>query len=89
MTLGYCVVDGYEGRGYGTEMVAGLLYWASESARVRQVFATTFERHVASIAVLRKNGFECHGVSSEDAAACEDNRQGRGQLILWIRQLQR
>ena len=36
VTLGYSMAEGYEGLGYCTEMVAGLLQWASETGRVRR-----------------------------------------------------
>jgi len=68
-------------------MVAGLLEWASDTRRVKRVHATTFERHVASVRVLEKNRFSCTGASSEDAAASERDRQGRGRLMLFVRQL--
>jgi ribosomal-protein-alanine N-acetyltransferase len=87
VTLGYSIAEGYEGQGYCTEMVAGLMQWASESGNAKQVFATTFERHFGSIAVLQRNGFVCKGVSSEDAAASEDDRQGRGQLMVWVKNI--
>ena len=44
-----------------------------------------FQRHFASIRVLEKNGFVCRGLSSEDAAASEADRQGRGRLMLFVR----
>ena len=36
VTMGYSMAEGYEGLGYCTEMVAGLLQWASETGRVRR-----------------------------------------------------
>ena len=87
VTMGYSVVDGHEGAGYASEMVAGLLQWMTASGRVKRVLATTFERHFASIRVLEKNGFAWKGVSSEDAAAADTDRQGRGALMLFVREL--
>lgn len=83
-TLGYSVVPGYEGQGYASEMVGGLIDWMAGTGRVARVFATTFERHFGSIRVLEKNGFGLRGLSSEDAAASESDRQGRGQLMLYV-----
>ena len=84
-TLGYSVVSGYEGKGFASELAAGLLQWAEATGRVKRVFATTFERHLASVRVLEKNGFACRGVSSEDAGASETDRQGRGPLMVYVR----
>jgi len=85
VTLGYSITPGFEGQGYATEMVAGLLRWVAASGRVRRVYATTFERHGGSVRVLEKNGFVCRGVSSEDQAASDEDRQGRGKLMLFVR----
>ncbi len=86
-TLGYSVAPGFEGLGYASEMVDGLIRWMAGTGRVARVFATTFERHFGSIRVLEKNRFGLHGVSSEDAAASESDRQGRGRLMLYVREL--
>jgi RimJ/RimL family protein N-acetyltransferase len=88
VTLGYSVTEGYERQGYATELTAGLLQWLAGTGRVKRVHATTFERHYGSIRVMEKNGFECRGVSSEDAAASEDDRQGRGSLMLFVREME-
>jgi len=87
VTLGYSVAEGFEGLGYTTEVVGGLLRWLADTGRVKRVFATTFERHHASVRILEKNGFVCRGVSSEDAAASEEDRQGRGTLMLFTREI--
>ena len=86
VTLGYSIAHGFEGRGYATELVAGLVAWMTASGRVRRVHATTFERHFASIRVLEKNGFGRRGVSSENDGASEADRQGRGDLLLFVRE---
>jgi RimJ/RimL family protein N-acetyltransferase len=86
VTMGYSVVEGFEGRGYATELAGGLMDWAAETGRVKRAIATTFERHFASIRVLEKNGFVCRGISSEDAAASEEDRQGRGALMVYMRE---
>lgn len=87
VTLGYSLVPEYEGQGYASEMVAGLLQWMAGTGRVRRVHATTFERHFRSARVLEKNGFSCRGVSSEDAGASDADRQGRGKLMLFVREM--
>lgn len=87
VTLGYSVAEGFERMGYATEVVGGLVRWLADTGHVKQVFATTFERHHASVRVLEKNGFTCRGVSSEDPAASEDDRRGRGTLMLFTREI--
>ena len=87
VTLGYSIVPEYEGRGYASEMVEGLVRWMAGTGRVRRIHATTFERHFGSARVLEKNGFSCKGVSSEDAAASDADRQGRGKLMLFVREM--
>lgn len=87
VTLGYGVVSGFEGQGYASEILGGLIAWTQTQGGAKRIHATTFERHQASVRILEKNGFACQGVSSEDAAASEDGRQGRGQLILFVRAL--
>jgi [ribosomal protein S5]-alanine N-acetyltransferase len=84
VTLGYSITPGFEGKGYATEMVAGLLHWMAGTGRVKRVHATTFDRHTASVRILEKCGFECRGVSSEDAGASDEDRQGRGKLMLFV-----
>ena len=88
VTMGYSMTEGYEGQGYATEFVGGLLRWLAETGRVKRVHATTFERHYASIKVMERNGFVRKGVSSEDAAASEDDRQGRGLLMLFVKEIE-
>ncbi len=87
ITLGYSIAGGYEGRGLASELVEGLLQWAAATGRVARVYATTFERHFASIRVLEKNGFVWRGISSEDAGASDEDRQGRGALMLYVREM--
>ncbi len=86
VTLGYSVLDDFAGKGYASEMVAGLLQWLAAIGGVKQVFATTYEHHHPSVRILTRNGFACKGVSSEDAAADAD-RHGRGRLMLFTRSI--
>ena len=55
--IGYSIVEAYQGRGIGTEIVAALVAHAFGDARVTRVIAETFPELVASIRVLEKNGF--------------------------------
>jgi ribosomal-protein-alanine N-acetyltransferase len=60
IVCGYAVMDSYQGKGYATEAMAGLIDWAFEQASeppVERIRAETFGPLVASIRVLDKNGF--------------------------------
>jgi [ribosomal protein S5]-alanine N-acetyltransferase len=66
--IAYAIVPGYEGRGYATEVAAGLLRFASADARVSTLRAHTLPQHGASSRVLTKVGFGLAGevVDPED-----------------------
>ncbi|HRH20749.1 MAG TPA: GNAT family N-acetyltransferase [Brevundimonas sp.] len=55
--LGYCVGAGWQGRGFATEAVQGLLAWARRDWRRRVVAASHFTDNPASGRVLEKAGF--------------------------------
>jgi RimJ/RimL family protein N-acetyltransferase len=55
--IGYSIVEEYQGRGIGTEVVAALVAHAFRDPRVTRVIAETFPELIASIRVLEKNGF--------------------------------
>ncbi|MBX3358721.1 MAG: GNAT family N-acetyltransferase [Phycisphaeraceae bacterium] len=79
--IGYSVVPTHEGRGYATEAAAALTAWAFESPAVERVIAHTFERHDASVRVLRKCGYSLRGPGFEQVD--ENERMGRGELVLF------
>jgi RimJ/RimL family protein N-acetyltransferase len=58
VTIGYGMVEAERGKGYGTEVVAGLIEVCRRDARVRTVNADTDLDNVASQRVLEKNGFQ-------------------------------
>ena len=64
--LGYSIIKPFEGQGYTTEAVAGLLRWAFEQPQVTRVTALTFPNHVASIRVMEKNNMMLLGAGSEE-----------------------
>lgn len=59
--LGYGTYEPYRGKGYMTEAVACILYWAKRQDNVRSVFAQTAKDNPASFAILKKNNFELVG----------------------------
>ncbi len=63
--IGYSILQQFRGRGFATEAVARLVEWAFGHPAVQQVCAETFPHLVASIRVLKKNGFHLTGPGSE------------------------
>ncbi len=55
--IGYGTYPAFQGRGYMTEIVGGLLSWASQQPGIERVVADTEAGNVASQRVLEKNGF--------------------------------
>ena len=55
--IGYGTYPAFQGRGYMTEMVGGLLQWASQQPGIERVVADTDVNNRASQRVLEKNGF--------------------------------
>ncbi|MBZ5553428.1 MAG: GNAT family N-acetyltransferase [Acidobacteriia bacterium] len=64
--VGYSLMEPYQGRGYATEAVRGLLKWAFDHPRVNRVIAETYPELLLSIRVLEKNGFVPTGKGSEE-----------------------
>jgi RimJ/RimL family protein N-acetyltransferase len=64
--LGYALLPGWQGQGYGTEVAGGLVRWAFSHQRVERIMAETYPEFVASVRVLEKHGFQatCRGGSS-------------------------
>ncbi|MBR8839229.1 MAG: GNAT family N-acetyltransferase [Stigonema ocellatum SAG 48.90 = DSM 106950] len=59
-------LDDYQGKGYTTEAVGGLLSWAFEQPQVMSVIAETFPNNAASIRVMEKNGMVLLGNGNEE-----------------------
>ena len=55
--IGYGTYPPFQGRGYMTEMVGGLVTWASQQPGVEHIVADTEAGNIASQRVLEKNGF--------------------------------
>jgi ribosomal-protein-alanine N-acetyltransferase len=67
--IGYSVLPQFEGRGYATEMVGGLVRWALAQPGVVRVVAETEWANPASVRVLGKAGFVPAGVATEPEGA--------------------
>ncbi|MFC4559060.1 GNAT family N-acetyltransferase [Virgibacillus kekensis] len=56
--IGYGVSPMHQGKGYATEAVAGIIYWAFETGAVKQITAECLNDNFASIRVLEKTGMQ-------------------------------
>lgn len=55
--IGYGTYDEFQGRGFMTEIVSGMIHWAKEQPAVQSIRASTEKTNHASYKVLEKNGF--------------------------------
>jgi RimJ/RimL family protein N-acetyltransferase len=55
--IGYSLLEPFQGRGLGTELVRALTDWAFTHGEVTRVMAVTYPEFAASMRVLEKNGF--------------------------------
>jgi [ribosomal protein S5]-alanine N-acetyltransferase len=67
--IGYSVLPQFQGRGYATEMVGGLVRWAMGQPGVVRVVAETEWANPASVRVLTKAGFTPAGLAAEPGGA--------------------
>ena len=63
--IGYSVLPEFRGKGFATEMVVGMVQWASRQPGVRLIEAETTIDNGASIRVLERNAFVRVGAGSE------------------------
>ena len=63
--IGYSVLPQFQGRGYATELVGGLVRWALQQPGVTRVVAETEWANPASVRVLTKAGFAASGSATE------------------------
>ena len=62
--IGYGTYPEFQGQGYMTEMVSGMVAWAKTQHGVRAIIASTYATNVASYRVLEKNHFVKTGEDS-------------------------
>ena len=55
--IGYGTYEEFQGKGFMTEMVRGILQWASAQSEVQSVVASTSKSNIASYKLLQKNNF--------------------------------
>jgi len=67
--IGYSVLPQFQGKGYATEMVGGLIRWALGQPGTIRIVAETEWANPASVRVLTKAGFIPSGASAEPGGA--------------------
>jgi [ribosomal protein S5]-alanine N-acetyltransferase len=55
--IGYGTYDEFQGKGFMTEIVGGIIEWIKTQERVKSVIASTDKTNTASFKVLEKNNF--------------------------------
>lgn len=55
--IGYGTYDDFQGRGFMTEIVYGIIEWAKTQSLIKSIKAATEKTNIASHKVLQKNGF--------------------------------
>lgn len=55
--IGYGIYDIFEGKGFMTEAVEGMILWAEKQPEISAIIADTEKQNTASFRVLEKNGF--------------------------------
>ena len=55
--IGYGTYEGFQGKGFMTELVAGIIKWSKTQPRVKSVIACTNKDNIASFKVLQNNDF--------------------------------
>jgi RimJ/RimL family protein N-acetyltransferase len=63
--IGYGTYDAFQGQGFMTEMVGGIIVWATAQPAVRAIIASTDRTNTASFRVLQKNGFITTGETGD------------------------
>jgi ribosomal-protein-alanine N-acetyltransferase len=66
--IGYGIGASFQGQGYATEAVGGLIAWAFESPECKTVTAKTSKSNAASMRVLEKSGLHIYAEAIEGLA---------------------
>ncbi|MEQ1833301.1 MAG: GNAT family protein [Candidatus Eisenbacteria bacterium] len=73
--LGYSMLPAFQGKGYATELVGGLVRWAFAQPGVGCIVAETEWANPASVRVLEKSGFVRIGAPGERGGARFERRE--------------
>jgi RimJ/RimL family protein N-acetyltransferase len=79
-TIGYSVVPAFWGQGFGTELAALLVEFATGPLGLREVRATTLDGSPASTRVLEKLGFAAADVGASEV----DSRGAERRVTRWV-----
>jgi RimJ/RimL family protein N-acetyltransferase len=63
--LGYFIAEPFWGKGIATVAVDRMLQYGFENLHLHRIFASVFERNVASMRVLEKCGFQKEGIKKD------------------------
>lgn len=63
--IGYSILPQFEGRGFASELVRGLVAHAFSAPDVRRMIAHTTSANIGSVKVLERNGFQRVGPAAE------------------------
>lgn len=55
--IGYGTYEGFQNRGFMTEIVSGIIEWAKNQKKVKSIIASTDKKNIPSIKVLENNKF--------------------------------
>jgi len=61
--IGYGTYQAFQGKGFMTEIVGGIIEWARKQVGVKYIVASTDKNNIASYRVLEKNCFKLKGES--------------------------
>ena len=75
--IGYTICREYQGRGYATELVAGMYDFVKSDFGFETLYGRVMGGNDASVRVLQKNGF----VFLREEIGAEDDPYGRGMLV--------
>ena len=75
--IGYAISKIYSGKGYATELLAGMTKYINSTFRIKVLYGRVMKGNNASIRVLEKNGYKF--INEEFEA--EDDPYGKGMLI--------
>ena len=59
--IGYGTYSEFQGKGYMTEIVSGMVKWVRDQPNVKAIIASTEKTNIASFKVLLKNSFVKYG----------------------------
>ena len=56
--IGYGTYDEFQGKGFMTEIVSGIIIWTKTQSIVKSIIASTDKTNIASFRVIEKNNFK-------------------------------